>query len=99
MVRLALRATALAAAILAVAAAEPAGVSGAVTDAGGRALAGVSVQAQSESTGARWRTATDDNGRYSIAPLAPGRYKITVRMEGFHTVSRLGAAVEGSGPA
>ena len=59
-------------------------------------IAGAAVQVQSETTGARWRAQTDDAGRYSIAGL-PGAYKITVRMPGLRTVSRVGAVVEPGG--
>jgi len=37
---------------------------------------------------------TDEGGRYSIAGLAPGRYKVTIRMPGFRTVARVGAILE-----
>jgi Carboxypeptidase regulatory-like domain len=75
-------------------AAATGGLSGQVEDASGHPLANAEVRVQSESTGARWRIPTDDNGRYQVAGLAPGRYKVTARLPGFRTVSRVGAALE-----
>jgi hypothetical protein len=75
-------------------AAEATVLSGQVEDASGHALGNADVLVQSQSTGARWRVPTDDNGRYQLAGLPPGRYKVTVRLPGFRTVSRVGAALE-----
>jgi hypothetical protein len=69
-------------------------LSGEVDDASGHPLADADVLVQSGSTGARWRIRTDDDGRYQLSGLAPGRYKVTVRLPGFRTVSRVGAALE-----
>src|ERR1017187_2338094 len=67
---------------------------GTVQDPSGQVLAGADVQIQSESTGARWRLTSDDTGRYSVAALPPGEYKVTVRLSGFRTVSRVGVVLE-----
>src|SRR5580692_1792172 len=72
------------------------GVFGTVRDGRGRTLSDVDVQIQSESTGARWKTSADDTGHYSVNGLAPGIYKVTVRMPGFRTVSKVGAVVDSS---
>src|SRR5262245_50813870 len=74
--------------------AEPVGISGHVQDRTGNALAGVTIQVQSESTGSRWRTESSDDGGYSIAGLPPGQYKVTARLGGFRTVSRLGVTLD-----
>jgi hypothetical protein len=77
---------------------QPASIYGGVADSFGHAVVGAAVQVQSESTGARWRIQTNDAGRYSVAGLLPDRYKVTIRMAGFRTVSRLGAVLDsGSG--
>lgn len=68
-------------------------ISGIVQDPSGQLLAGSDVQIQSESTGARWRLSSDDTGRYSAA-LPPGAYKVTARLLGFRTVSRVGVVLE-----
>lgn len=70
------------------------GIFGVVRDPSGTTLPGAEIRVQSESTGARWRTQSDENGRYSITEVLPGRYKITVRLAGFRTVSRVGAIVD-----
>jgi hypothetical protein len=73
---------------------QRAGIFGAARDSGGHVLAGAEVQVQSESTGARWKDRTDGSGAYSFVELPPGQYKVTVRMPGFRTVSRVGAVVD-----
>jgi len=70
------------------------GLSGRVADASGRPLADASIIVQSESTGARRKISTDENGRYQVADLAPGSYKVTARLPGFRTVSHVGATLE-----
>jgi hypothetical protein len=73
---------------------ESASIFGSVLDSFGHVVIGAAVQVQSESTGARWRALTDEAGRYSVAGLLPDRYKVTIRMAGFRTVSRLGAVLD-----
>jgi hypothetical protein len=75
---------------------QPSSIFGSVQDSFGHLVAGAEVQAQSQSSGARWKTQTDDAGRYSIAGLPPGHYKVTIRMPGFRTVSRVGALLDSS---
>jgi len=70
------------------------GISGVVHDFRAQVLVGADVQVQSESTGARWKTRTEDEGRYAVAGLPPGPYKVTVRMAGFRTVARGGAILD-----
>jgi hypothetical protein len=77
-------------------AAETGGLSGSVSDSSGTVLSGAEVLVQSEATGARWKTVTDEQGRYLVPALAPGRYKATVRLAGFRTVSRVGAVLDSS---
>ncbi len=70
------------------------GVFGIVQDSSGMVLPDAEVQVQNEATGARWRTRSDGNGQYAIAGLSSGRYKLTVRLPGFRTISRIGAVVD-----
>jgi hypothetical protein len=70
------------------------GVFGVVQDSSGIVLPDAEVQVQNEATGARWRTRSDGNGQYSVAGLPPGQYKLTVRLPGFRTISRIGAVVD-----
>ncbi|MCL4850454.1 MAG: carboxypeptidase regulatory-like domain-containing protein [Bryobacteraceae bacterium] len=71
--------------------AEAAHLSGVVYDGRGTPLFGAEVQVQSESSGARWKLLTDEQGRYSLPAVPPGPYRVRVRMPGFHTVSRSAA--------
>jgi len=73
---------------------QRAGIFGAARDSSGNVVAGAEVQIQSESTGARWKQLTDNDGAYSVAELPPGRYKVTIRMPGFRTVSRVGVLLD-----
>src|SRR5215467_4923588 len=74
------------------------GIYGAVRDSSGQALPRVDVQLQSEATGARWKAPTDDQGAYAFPALAAGRYKVTVRLAGFRTVTHAGIDLA-TGPA
>jgi hypothetical protein len=74
-------------------------LSGDIVDVGNRPLGGATVNVQSDLSGARWKTVTDEKGGYQVAGLAPGRYKIIVRLAGFRTVSRLGAVLESDEPS
>jgi hypothetical protein len=53
------------------------------------------VQIQNELTGARWKAISDRAGQYAVGGLLPGQYKLTVRLPGFRTVSRVGVTVDG----
>jgi hypothetical protein len=69
-------------------------ISGTVRDTRGDSLPEVDVQVQSESTGARWKARSGDDGCYSVATLPRGRYKVSVRLPGFRTVSRGDVALD-----
>jgi hypothetical protein len=72
----------------------PSSLSGQVADASGQPLASANIIVQSEGSGARWRIRTDEKGHYGVAGLASGLYKVTVRLPGFRTVSRVGERLE-----
>ena len=66
-------------------------IAGAVTDATGGVLPGVTVEARSPAMIEQARTAvTDGQGRYDIRALRPGIYSVTFTLQGFSTVIREG---------
>lgn len=77
-----------------------AAIAGAVTDASGAVLPGVTVEASSPVLieGAR-TVVTDGSGRYRVESLRPGPYVVTFTLAGFATVRREGIDVVGSATA
>jgi hypothetical protein len=61
-------------------------VSGRVTDPQGLALPGVTVTVANPSTGDTRRVVTNEAGRYQISALPPGRYSLTLELNGFRPV-------------
>src|SRR5712692_8160073 len=60
------------------------GIAGAVKDAAGRPVAGVTVEASSPALIEKIRTvATDGQGQYKILDLVPGSYSVTFKAAGF----------------
>ena len=74
----------------ALAAQETGGLSGFVWDPSGALVAGASITATNEDTGFRRVTETDVTGLWEAPYLYPGRYKLTVRKEGFRTIVQFG---------
>jgi len=72
------------------AAQETGGLSGFVWDPSGALVAGASITAVNEDTGFRRVTETDVTGVWEAPYLYPGRYKLTVRKEGFQTIVQFG---------
>ena len=66
-------------------------IAGEVRDATGAILPGVTVEASSPALIEKTRSViTDDQGRYQIVELRPGRYEVTFTLTGFTTVRREG---------
>ena len=65
-----------------------ASVSGRVTDATGAAVAGAAVVARHRETNVTASTSTDREGRFRFAYLRVGPYEITIRANGFASISR-----------
>ena len=63
-------------------------LSGRVVDAVGAAVAGADVRAVNAATGQARETKTNEVGRYAMAELPPGAYRIEVRLSGFQTAVR-----------
>ncbi|MDW5266241.1 MULTISPECIES: TonB-dependent receptor [Acidobacteriaceae] len=62
-------------------------VGGTLTDASGDVVAGAKVNLRNDSTGIARDLVSDGNGYYQSQPLPPGRYSLTVSLEGFSTAS------------
>ena len=74
-----------------------ASLAGVVRDTSGAVLPGVNVEATSPVLIEKARTAvTDGEGRYTIADLRPGTYKVTFTLSGFKTVVRDGVLLTGT---
>ena len=69
-------------------------IAGAVKDASGAVLPGVTVEASSSALIEKVRTVvTDGSGQYRIVNLPPGNYSVTFSLTGFNTVKRDGVEV------
>ncbi len=79
---------------LPLAAQETGGLSGFVWDPAGALVAGASITAVNEETGFRRVAETDAAGVWQAPYLYPGRYKLTVRKEGFRTMVRFGVLLD-----
>jgi hypothetical protein len=76
-------------------------IQGTITDASGASIANATVVISSRETGFSRTLATDGSGYYSVGPLNPGNYQLTVSAPGFEktvveTVIRTGTATPGS---
>jgi hypothetical protein len=76
-----------------VALAQEASVDGAISDATGAALPGVSVTALHVATGNVFSTVSDVNGNYRFGAVRTGIYKITAELTGFSTAVKDGVEV------
>src|SRR5689334_17184129 len=77
--------------------AQQASIAGAVKDASGAAMPGVTVEVSSPVLIEKARTAvTDERGLYRIVNLPPGTYTVTFALQGFTQVKRDGIELSGS---
>jgi hypothetical protein len=70
-------------------------IEGTVTDPSGAVVSGAKVTAVNLSTGVQTVRITTDRGRYSLAPLDPANYKLTVTAPGFETLVRSNIELNG----
>ena len=70
-------------------------IEGVVTDPSGAVIAGAKVSAVNLSTGAETMRTTSKGGAYSLAPLDPATYRISVTAPGFETLVRNNVALNG----
>ena len=63
-------------------------ISGTVTDTSGAVVKGATITAVNTATGENRSAMSSDAGFYRILELQPGTYKVTVKVQGFKTVTR-----------
>ncbi len=68
-------------------------IAGEVHDRSDGIVVAAEVRVQSQETGARRMIYSDASGHYASSELAPGSYKITVRRDGFRSLSRADVSV------
>ena len=68
-------------------------INGAVTDASGAVLPGVTVEAISDATGATRSAVTGSDGLYTIPLMPPGSYTVKASLQGFRSSQRDGVRV------
>src|SRR5688572_9810078 len=73
-------------------------LNGQVMDASRAALPGVTVTATHEATGDVRVALANQDGYYTLASFAVGRYSLTFQLEGFKTLSRPNVLVEAAVP-
>ena len=76
-------------------------IQGTITDPSGAAVAGAQISITSPQTGYKKDLTADKSGFYSLGPLNPGEYTVTINAPGFQTeqvqtVIRTGTATPGS---
>ena len=72
-------------------------ITGTVTDSTGAVIGDASVTATNAATNASTSRTTSRNGLYTIAPLPPGTYSVTVEAKGFKTLKQENLDVVGLG--
>lgn len=63
-------------------------IQGTVTDPSGAVVAGATVTAANVETGVQTSRKTTEAGFFVLAPLQPGEYTVTVKAEGFQTLTQ-----------
>ncbi|MCC6857871.1 MAG: TonB-dependent receptor [Bryobacterales bacterium] len=71
-----------------------AGITGAVTDPSGAAIAGATVVAKDVDRGAQWPTKTNPEGIYAFPAIPPGTYDLVFEAGGFKAATRPGIRLE-----
>jgi hypothetical protein len=72
-------------------------IQGTVLDSSNAAIPGATVTATNVATGIETIRVTTEAGVYSVNPLPPGTYRITITLSGFQTFVRDGIVVEVGG--
>jgi carboxypeptidase family protein len=69
-------------------------IQGVIRDSTGGLLPGASIVVVSATSGLRIERASDDSGRFFVPGLPVGEYSVTVRLDGFKTVTRPNVIVQ-----
>ena len=67
---------------------EKAQLTGNITDPSGALVPGVQVTVTNVATDEKRSTTSTETGLYTVPLLEPGKYEITVKKEGFHSLTR-----------
>ncbi|MGH9628839.1 MAG: carboxypeptidase regulatory-like domain-containing protein, partial [Bryobacteraceae bacterium] len=71
-----------------------ASLQGVVQDTSGAMIPNAQVTLENEATNVRQTTTTNENGRYVLASLSPGSYRLSVETPGFQTSVRTGMVLQ-----
>jgi Carboxypeptidase regulatory-like domain len=74
-------------------AAQTSQLTGRITDSNSAVVTGAGVTVTNLDTGVSRKTASNDEGYYTVASLPPGNYRITVQMDGFKPISQDGVTL------
>jgi len=74
-------------------------ISGVIRSAGGDGIPGAAVRVTHLASGQAWATWSDDEGKFSLANMPPGRYKIESEQLGFETGSTEASFADDKSPA
>src|SRR5258708_7312104 len=62
-------------------------IQGTITDTTGAIVPGAAISISAADTGSMKKVTTDASGFYSVGPLNPGNYTVTVSLQGFRTLA------------
>src|SRR5262244_318431 len=68
-------------------------ITGAVSDASGAVIPGVTIEAKNAQTGAVYQAGTSETGNYTLAQLPAGTYEVSAGLPGFKKFVRSGMMV------
>ena len=69
-------------------------IEGVVSDSSGAVVPGATIVAANTATGVKTERQTTAAGRYSLSPLVPGEYTVTVSLSGFQTLTQQHVVVD-----
>jgi hypothetical protein len=65
-------------------------LTGLITDPSGAAVPGAALNLVNINTGFQWNTTSNESGNYTFSNLPPGSYRISIKKEGFGTITQEG---------